>query len=844
MRKITRFILALLVSLTMHSSTQYASAAPATNEQIRAIIISVVKETGVSIIGLGSWVSGKEYNDPLSGGSSDHDLRLLMPSGTSQQQAAAEWNNIRQKITDKINKTFGNKSSTVLKSVNLYPPTQLMTGVADADDALEQFKKLKQVPSLGFTGVVDENTAAKYAEGLYGEGAIAYTQDYERKAGKLFYKNGNQAYAGMTDLTHLTEGQARYTISGCVNTAKQWSDHLDDAIAEMNPKAIAKYLGRLDTDLTKARDLARCGMDSEWRGSVKTLIEQMKKLQKKPDRQALQKLIGSVRAVAAAGQRQTCILGAMQGRSSTAVAMLKEMLTVPTSKTASILDDLVKKIDLPMDQIVGGIVVALTVMQYSAIAGEEGFGEAIRKAVPMLMSFPVGLAAEIANAIIDDARSAGIDIIAGRQDAWDLMAGIYNSRRLEVDEKQGTWDLNRLVSQIHDIAKLKTLVMAKAQIAADSEMESSRQVDAQVAQRIYGRCYPVILQAWRAKREEFYAEFQSLGETLQTNTVALTASPSSAIWPKGATSVKVSVSAVSQNGIPEKQMQRMKEIAILLTGLKATTIMNYQFQPSGALGSYPNQAAISFKAPGRYTIAVNREIRVQAQGLSPQHLLAKPVITSASVDVDITKEEDKPKPVVKKPVAKPQVVVKKPVNKPETSSVAKPSVPSTPKRSWVLVDRKKHRLHWDDLWVWNSDERVSGNRYEVDARDRRDKPKDQLWVYGEPFIAWADWSDPPAQLQPGAKFTVSLSGQAANFKSPVKIDFALPDGKTREINQYNAAAGSQRVLNLEAPKAGSYVDAQGDRHYDDDTLGRKWSLMFQFDLIDLLITYEYIYELR
>ena len=163
MRNITRTIPAILAALFMHCLIPSASATPATNDQIRAIIMSVVKETGVSIIGLGSWVSGKDYNDPLSGGKSDHDLRLLMPNGTSPQQATAEWNNIRQKIADKINKTFGNKSSMVLKSVNLYPPTQLMTGLADADDALEMFKRLKQVPSLGFTGVVDDNTAAKFA---------------------------------------------------------------------------------------------------------------------------------------------------------------------------------------------------------------------------------------------------------------------------------------------------------------------------------------------------------------------------------------------------------------------------------------------------------------------------------------------------------------------------------------------------------------------------------------------------------------------------------------------------------------------------------------------------------
>ncbi len=593
--------LALIFTLLLLiAATGVGHAAPsdlATNERMRGIVKQVVENTGGDIIGLGSWISSKKYADPLTGGKSDHDMRLLLPRGTKPEVAAEEWNKVRKELTAKIRKEFGKDADTVLKTVNLYPPTQLMEGVEDTDDAVKAFKKWKQVPALSYTDEVTDNIPRKFTEGLYGEGADAFTQYYEKDAGRLFYKQNGKVYVGMTDFTHLSEGQARFTVQGTVNTSKQWISHLDDVLDGDDAKSVAKYLERLERDLSKARDLARCGVDREWSQSMKAIAAE---LRAKPQPETLRKLTGTVRGLVNMAGRQTALLGALEGQSVTTKMILKEMLTKPGSGTSSVLDDIAKVVDAPIEKIIGGLLAVIMTMQISTVAGEEGYAEAIKQAVPMFANVPLALAMSLTDAILKDAESAGIDIVAGRQDAWDLMAGIYNGRNIEVDERTGTWDVDRLVAQVHDVNKIKSMVLARAYAAASSERKGAEEIDAKVTQRIFDRCYPVILQAWRAKREQLYGEFEKISTDLQSNSVALTSSPSKSVWPKGAKSVRVALSAVSKNGIPDKAMQRMQQIAVLITGLKARTIMSYKFQPDGPVGDYPNQTSVSFTAPGRY----------------------------------------------------------------------------------------------------------------------------------------------------------------------------------------------------------------------------------------------------
>src|ERR1017187_8852991 len=126
-----------------------------TNVRVQNVLKKLVASNNSEVVGLGSWISGKKYNDPLTGGASDHDMRLLLPQGTAPENALEEWRATQAKLKEMVKAEFGKDADRVLSTINLYPPTQLVQGVEDGADAAERFIGLQTVPNLGYTGTVD-----------------------------------------------------------------------------------------------------------------------------------------------------------------------------------------------------------------------------------------------------------------------------------------------------------------------------------------------------------------------------------------------------------------------------------------------------------------------------------------------------------------------------------------------------------------------------------------------------------------------------------------------------------------------------------------------------------------
>jgi len=106
-----------------------------TNVRVQNVLKKLVASNNREVVGLGSWISGKKYNDPLTGGTSDHDMRLLLPQGTPPENALAEWRATQAKLKEMVKAEFGKDADRVLSTINLYPPTQLVQGVEDGADA-------------------------------------------------------------------------------------------------------------------------------------------------------------------------------------------------------------------------------------------------------------------------------------------------------------------------------------------------------------------------------------------------------------------------------------------------------------------------------------------------------------------------------------------------------------------------------------------------------------------------------------------------------------------------------------------------------------------------------------
>lgn len=243
--------------------------------RMQKVLAQFVGTTGLSVLGVGSWISGKTFNPK----SSDFDMRLVLGGEGTPQQRLARWQQAQGQMRDLIRKEFGRDAANILARTNLYPPNQLMQGVQNAGDAFERFQQLNRVPNLAHTGPVTPATPAKYAEGLYGAGSQTYVQGYERAAGRLFYNNNGKCVTGLSELVHLGEGAPLCTAAGSANTAGQGAVHGLEELKAGRGDKVLKYLNRLQTDLIKSRSLSGLPVDEAFRARLKAIGDKLTKAQ-------------------------------------------------------------------------------------------------------------------------------------------------------------------------------------------------------------------------------------------------------------------------------------------------------------------------------------------------------------------------------------------------------------------------------------------------------------------------------------------------------------------------------------------------------------------------------------
>lgn len=270
-------------------------------ENVHRAVGRLVADQDVEVIGSGSHISGN-----YTPGSSDHDFSMRLTETMDDQAALAEWRAARSRLSDqihdqtrqqlevtlrrelenlgldgeeidravaglrsKIERQAADITEDVVSRTKLYPPAQLMQGVEDAEQAIERFKELGLSPDLAHApGVELSDDQWKAAgEGIWGEGGLPFRQDYEEKAGRIWYQdtvvdaNGvktTTVRSGFTDLTHLSDGYGTYTIEGTSATAKQWSQKARESVtgSSRDYRVAFKDMERAHLDMKKARSLA------------------------------------------------------------------------------------------------------------------------------------------------------------------------------------------------------------------------------------------------------------------------------------------------------------------------------------------------------------------------------------------------------------------------------------------------------------------------------------------------------------------------------------------------------------------------------------------------------------
>jgi len=609
-----------------------AEAQTAAHLRMQKVCKEFAAKTGHEVIGLGSWILGKAYKV----GVSDHDLRLRVPPGTPDGQAAKMWKDSRNTFRTMIQREFGDKADDILRNTNLYPPSQLIGRVEDSTDAAKLFHRLQAAPTLSQTGPMSQKTARKFSEGLWGKGSKAWTQHYEATKGRLFYSHGGKSYSGMADLAHMAEGQAKFTAGGMANTTMGWVEHAAEEVAQKKPQRVAKYLERIDRDLVKARELAKTGADDAFRKQLRSLIDDLN-------------------APGASVAAQQARINALLRRSSLESAILKRFDDAgPVQR--ELLDAMVKGIrgkeklgkmlrkaaeKIPVEKLVNGLVMGLVAYNAGQTAGQRSFAEALVKTVPELASLPAGLLVEMTDACLEDAKLAGASLAASQQEAWDLVAGLHSARgREKVFERTATmeYSLDDLVKHVHVERKLSAFVYARADQAADRGGKALGMGDTKVRDAIFQRCYPTILRAWRAKRSEYRKEYILLVNKLRNTRVAMSYSPNPAVMLADGKRLAITLAVALPDTDLGEVLPRMRELLRLLGGNGTYAQMEIEFTGTGKSRESRSQMrkVVWAGKPGKYSTGVSVRFACgRAGGLGENEFLKLDLLRKARVDIEV-----------------------------------------------------------------------------------------------------------------------------------------------------------------------------------------------------------------
>jgi tetratricopeptide (TPR) repeat protein len=493
-----------------------------TRKEVALIVIETVNRAGGKVVGVGSWVSGKKYLDPLLGGTSDHDLRVVFEG--SEELATARYRTLRREIVSRVNQKFGANAGTVLKSINLYPPEIILEGIDDAVEALQKLQKLGINPNLG-----DAVT-----EGLWGKGAKSFRDAYEAKAGRVFWKEGNTVRSGFADLLpSFGENAGIYTIQGSANTANQFADKVDDALRAGDAKSVRKNLQRLRDSLKKGRDLGRFNQTSYLDDLLKRLDNCCKndltKLAAEIDNPAFRQSLSS--GLQRAKFEAELLLRYAAESNPQNIQILRDMLQTGTGKWARVKDAFLQyggKVaeiggKVRWDLALKGFFAVLTAYQvydyYKKIteADLEGLLQNALLDATLLVSanFVIGFVPLILKAIMDDAIDYGYALITGQQDCQDLIAGIYEVKgreSLDVNQRAER-SVEQLATEFTEVSKVEAIVALHAKNAATRNGKE----DPKAEKILYDRCSSEIVNRWRIRRIEIISDAIELLKKIESD---------------------------------------------------------------------------------------------------------------------------------------------------------------------------------------------------------------------------------------------------------------------------------------------------------------------------------------
>ncbi len=517
-----------------------------TRHGVAKIVINTVQKKGVKLVGVGSWISGKGYVDPIGNGTSDHDLRLVLQN-VGESEATRVWNEVRDELIKEVKANFKpNEVDQVLKSINLYPPEVVLEGIDDAAEALQKLEKLGMNPNLG--GAI--------TEGLWGKGAKAFRDAYEKTSGRVFWQESGKVFSGFADLLPLGETSGLYTIEGSARIASQFVDKTKEALEKSDAKTVRKNLHRLSESLKKSRDLARIQKANYFDEIIQKLdnygddFEALKSELANPStRQTIDRLLGRAKLDA---ELLKNFATTTHPRNFT---ILKEMLEAESSRWSRVKNTFLEvNAHIPWTPLVKGFLTYMQYLQVKSIAEDLGAGEQEKVFAGLLteagfvVSAPAGVLSLLVSSILQDAKDAGYLMVIQSQDCEDLIAGLYEVKGREdaTQNQKIETNIDQLAKEFTEEAQIIPIIALHARNAASRGIDGkeTQKVDAEVEKKLNEKCLPIIVEKWRNKRADLIEEaaklFARLDEHISMANLIGVINPSNIVLQNGQASTTAS----------------------------------------------------------------------------------------------------------------------------------------------------------------------------------------------------------------------------------------------------------------------------------------------------------------
>ena len=513
----------------------------------RPIIEKLVEEwvssqgnQSIKVVGLGSWIKGGAYRNPLEfpADPSDHDMTLVMDSddpGLMRKKWQEFQGFMQRRLRDKLPQE---QAGQVLKSVNIYPPDQLTDDIIDQADAVAKYEAL-----AGKAGGTP-NLGGEPVEGLWGGGKKPFVQAYSDTNGRTFYWDAENKTVrqGFSDLDNMMAGYGKFSGYNTARLSSQFADKTAKALTSGNPGEAYKNLKRLDQYLRKSKSMAGlkgsaianpelaeaiADYDKVLSNTLSEAAEEAKRLgqafdpkspailQKARERwlNKNQKLIDQALEYAQL-ESQYCRI--IASGADDAAMYLKQLKGNRLRRFMSTLRkgmDNARRVGAKGMEVAGkvpwgkvlklaaALAVAAEVYNLADIYNEKGLDAALKQAnlTAITSIFPANVVGQM---ILEYSQQAGYGLVIKQQGCLDLVAGLYEVKGREATA-QGS-QIDKLARDYTDAGQVERVVALHARRAASKGLKNESAADVEAAEAVaaglVAKCAGTVLDAWQRER--------------------------------------------------------------------------------------------------------------------------------------------------------------------------------------------------------------------------------------------------------------------------------------------------------------------------------------------------------